>query len=135
MLWKLTTFLMTALVVVLCPLSLKATQFYGDEATAEVGTYEQPNEGTPVTFQAKFWGNSIIWEHETTSGYTIVRNDETNYWCYAVLSSTGDYTYSDSAVGINSPPPGISPHLRRSAVCLTQKDSLMAAIDAGMAEA
>ena len=39
-----------ALVVIFSPLSLYATQFYGDEATAPVATYEQPNEGTPVTF-------------------------------------------------------------------------------------
>ena len=47
----------------------------------------QPNEGTPVTFQAKIWGNSLLWEFETSSGYTIAKNSSTRYWCYAVLNS------------------------------------------------
>jgi len=82
-----------ALVLALCPFPVNATLFYGFEDTAPVMTYEQPNEGTPVTFNAKMWGNSLIWEHEDDDGYTIVKNYGTGYWCYAILneSSSNDW--------------------------------------------
>lgn len=92
-------------------------------------TYEQPNEGTPVTFDAKMWGNALLWEHEEENGYTIVKNYYTGYWCYAVLTSFGAYTHSDSAVGINNPPTGINPHLRRSSACLARIENLNDDID------
>jgi len=98
---------------------VQAIQNYGTEADAEVVTYTQPNEGTPITFDAKFWGDSFIWERETTSGYTIVEDEATGFWCYAVLNSAGYYIPSTLRVGIDNP--GTTPlHLRRSPACLAQ---------------
>ena len=62
----------------------QAIHNFGTEENAEVITLVQPNSGTPVTFDAKFWGNSLLWEQETTTGYTFVLNEVTGYWCYAV---------------------------------------------------
>jgi hypothetical protein len=116
MLKQLTITLMLAFAFVL---PAQAIQNYGPEATAEVVTYVQPNPGTPVTFDAKFWGNSLLWEQETTTGYTIVLNQVTGYWCYAVLNDAGYYIPSLLKVGIDNPD-GISQHLRRSTACLAQ---------------
>jgi len=90
-----------------------AYQLFGAEDIAPCVTYTQPDYyGTQ--FQAKLWGNSIWWEQETSDGYTIALNQATGYWCYAVLDSNGFYTHSTYRVGIDSPPPTIQPHLRRS---------------------
>jgi len=48
-----------ALTLALIPFTAGATQFYGSEQTESFETYQQPNPGTPITFQAKFWGNSM----------------------------------------------------------------------------
>ncbi len=102
----------TLMLVFAFVLPAQAIQNFGTEENAEVVTYVQPNEGTPVTFDAKFWGNTILWEQETTTGYTFVLNEVTGYWCYAVLNDAGYYIPSTLRVGIDSPT-GISQHLRR----------------------
>ena len=74
MLKQLTIILTLTLTFALIPFPVNATQFYGSEQTESFETYEQPNPGTPITFTAKFWGNSLVWEHEITNGYTIIKN-------------------------------------------------------------
>ncbi len=100
-------------------LPAKAIQNYGLETSVDTTTYMQPNSGTPVTFDGKFWGNSLCWERETLSGYTFVLNEVTGYWCYAILNDAGYYIPSSLRVGIDNPT-GISQHLRRSAACLAR---------------
>ena len=87
-------FIAAAIIFAVAARQARAIVSYGPEEGAEVVTYQQPNEGTPVTFQGKMWGNALFWEEETESGYTIVQNSSSGYWCYAVLNSAGDYTYS-----------------------------------------
>jgi len=115
-------------------LPAQAIQNFGTEENAEVVTYVQPNEGTPVTFDGKLWGNSLLWEQETTTGYTFVLNEVTGYWCYAILNSAGYYVPSLLEVGIDNPV-GISQHLRRSAACLVQIASLQDDFDDMVADA
>ena len=135
MLKQITITLLLALTLALAiALPVQAIQNYGTEADAEVVAYLQPNEGTPVTFDAKFWGNTILWERETTSGYTIVLNEATGYWCYAILSDAGNYISSSLKVGIDNPV-GITQHLRRSPECLAELASLLADFDAGITAA
>ena len=69
-----------ALALALIPFTASSMIHYGSEDSAPVITYQQPNPGTPVTFDAKMWGNALRWEHETTGGYTIVHNYGTGYW-------------------------------------------------------
>ncbi len=135
MLKQLTIILMPALLLTLAvALPVQAIQNYGTEASAEVITYTQPNQGTPFNFDAKFWGNTILWERETTTGYTVVLNEATGYWCYALLSSSGNYISSTLRVGIDNPD-GISQHLRRSAACLAQIASFQDDFDDMVADA
>jgi|GEM_PF-2214230 len=87
-----------------------AVLYYGDDSTTS-RTYIQPDGYTQ--FSARFWGNSVIWEFETESGYTIAQRRSDYYWCYAVLDVEGYYIASNYRVGLDEPI-GIPLHLRRS---------------------
>ena len=64
------------------------------------------------TFDARQWGDE--WNHgwETTEGYTILRDEASRYWVYAVRDDTGKLMKSLAPVGQNGPPTGVPPRLR-----------------------
>lgn len=68
---------------------------------------EQP-DGTK--FKARLWGDE--WNHgwETTKGYTILKDESTKAWFYAV-EKDGSLAPSNSKVG-KSAPPGVPKHIR-----------------------
>jgi len=85
--------------------TLSATNYYSG--------MRQVTQPDNVTFQACQWGDEFSWEHETDTGYTIIRNPSDSYYYYAILDSLGDYAPSNYKVGIDSPV-GIPQHLRRT---------------------
>jgi len=105
--------LIALIIAMILSTSAVAYQIYGTEDTAPWQTYTQPDY-YQTEFDAKMWGNSVWWEHEEENGYTIVFRPSNGFWTYAILDSSGYYTYSDYRVGIDALPPSIQPHLRRS---------------------
>jgi len=111
-------------------------ELYGSESEAAFVTYDQPISGTPVTtFEAKMWGDGFLWEHETDDGYTIVLNQTTGYWCYAVRDGYGYYVPSQYRVEIDAPPTWITTHLRRSNEAIDDLEDEREAIIAGFDDA
>ena len=55
-------------------------------------------------FTAKLWGDE--WSHgwETTEGYSIVFNESTKDWVYAIPNADGNLVSSKKVVGTDSPP-------------------------------
>ena len=62
-------------------------------------------------FTAKLWGDE--WSHgwETTEGYSIVFNETTKDWVYAIPNADGNLVSSKKVVGTDSPPI-VTKHLR-----------------------
>lgn len=73
-----------------------------------VFTLEQPNE---TSFQAHVAGDE--WGHwtETLDGYTIILDEASEYWMYAVIDAEGDLAPGSRAVDEGAPPSG-DRHLR-----------------------
>ncbi|MBC8484486.1 MAG: hypothetical protein H8D45_00390, partial [Bacteroidetes bacterium] len=63
-------------------------------------TFVQPNG---VEFVGKGWGDEFEFYWETKGGYRFLKNYETDFWCYAVISSDGSFKSSNYAVGIIDP--------------------------------
>ena len=63
-------------------------------------------------FTAKLWGDE--WSHgwETTDGYSIVFNETTKDWAYAIPNADGNLVSSKKVVGTDSPSIIIPKHLR-----------------------
>jgi hypothetical protein len=63
-------------------------------------------------FQAKRWGDERLNGKETEDGYSIVFDDVTQNWMYAIHDFEGWLVASSNTVGKDSPPVGIKPFLR-----------------------
>ena len=114
------------LVSLIMGLTTKATcyQIYGIEGGVDTKTYTQPDYAE-TTFDAVRWGNSIWWEMETTTGYTIIRNSSVSFWRYAILDTNGHYVPSNYRVGIDTLGGGITTHLRRSSAAEAELQDIL----------
>jgi len=62
-------------------------------------------------FQARQWGDERLHGWETPDGYTIVKDQQTGYWCYARKDGGGNLV--STGVRADGPPPaGLPEHLR-----------------------
>ncbi|MDS4058620.1 MAG: M6 family metalloprotease domain-containing protein, partial [Candidatus Contendobacter sp.] len=64
------------------------------------------------SFDARQWGDE--WHHgwETADGYTILRDEASRYWVYAVRDDAGRLMQSSATVGQEPPPAGVPRKLR-----------------------
>ena len=69
-------------------------------------------------FKARQWGDEWLNGWETTDGYSIVFDENTQDWTYAVTGIDGDLVSSFKAVGIDSAPHNIERKLRPSGTAL-----------------
>ncbi len=65
-----------------------------------------------TTFCAVLWGDERMHGWETADGYTIVREEKSGYWNYAVHAKDGSLKSSGSRVAIDPLPKGIKKRLR-----------------------
>lgn len=66
-----------------------------------------PQEAGPDV-QLVVWGDEFYARRETTSGYTVVFDQELGLYCYAQLDQG---RFRSTRVPITKPPPGVPPHL------------------------
>jgi hypothetical protein len=64
------------------------------------------------TIQARQWGDELLHGVETVDGYTIVFDEATQNWMYAIHDVEGKLVPSSNIVGKDSPPTGVKPSLR-----------------------
>lgn len=75
--------------------------------------FTQPDK---TEFTGRGWGDEFEFYWETEDGYRFVKNCETDFWCYAVLSEKGDFKASKFEVGkINPASVGIEKKMEFSA--------------------
>jgi M6 family metalloprotease-like protein len=96
----------TLLALAFCLLSV-ATALAGPAAPMTV-TLTQP-DGT--TFTAAPYGDEWANGMETVDGFTIVLDETSGYWCFAMLDDEGQLIPSSLRAGIDEPA-GSAPHLR-----------------------
>lgn len=80
-------------------------------AYSDARILSQP-DGT--TFAARLWGDEWSNGWETAEGYTILKDEVTRRWSYAVADVDGRLRASAQIVGKNSPPAGVMRSLRPS---------------------
>ena len=90
-------------------------------ANPSIHTLEQ-KDGT--TFTATLWGDE--WSHgwETTEGYSIIFDEPTQDWTYAIPDADGNLVSSAKVVGRDSPPDNIPEHLRPTGKAQLKIDTL-----------
>ena len=81
-------------------------------AVTSTRQFTQPDGST---FTARLWGDEKAHGWETMDGYTIVKDPETNYWCYARLQAGTGELLPAGIVGDESAKAGLSEHLRPAA--------------------
>lgn len=88
---------------------LSASPAFAVPAAPTIHALAQPDGRT---FDARQWGDE--WNHgwETAEGYSILRDEASRYWVYAVRDDTGKLMQSLAVVGQNQPPAGVPPRLR-----------------------
>jgi M6 family metalloprotease-like protein len=86
-----------------------ATPLFAIPASPALAWLEQP-DGT--RFQARQWGDEWLSGWETAEGYTVVRDDATGWWYFAVRSPEGALVAGAKAVGVEGPPQEVQRHLR-----------------------
>ena len=102
------TVFMLMLMVILCT----SLESFAYNIEMDWMTFQQPNG---IEFAGRGWGNEFEFYWETKEGYRFVKNYETGFWCYAVLSEQGDFRASDYPVGIaRSELVGVSKNLQFS---------------------
>ena len=72
-----------------------------------VQTFTQPDQSR---IDLRLWGDEYANGWETLDGYTVLHNEATGYWEYAVLSTSGALILSGQRVGVFAPTE--APHLR-----------------------
>lgn len=75
-------------------------------------TVKQPDGSE---FVGRTYGDEFEHKSITNAGYVYVKNSSTGWSYYAILNSKGDYSASNSRVGIDPPP--VQPNLERSKEC------------------
>jgi len=126
-------FITCMVLALVCTENCFGYEIYGSEESNEFQTYIQPDYyGTE--FEAKMWGDGIIWEQETDDGYTIISRGD-GYWCYAILDTAGYYVPSPYRVGIDQPPTWMSTHMRRSSSANNNLENMYVEFDDAVTEA
>ncbi|MEI6153687.1 MAG: M6 family metalloprotease domain-containing protein, partial [Deltaproteobacteria bacterium] len=78
-------------------------------ASSALHTLTQPDG---YTFQARLWGDEYYHGWETEDGYTIILDESSKTWFYAVNDAEGNLVLSQYAVGQAGPPEGLKKYLR-----------------------
>ena len=78
-------------------------------ASSALHTLTQPDG---YTFQARLWGDEYYHGWETEDGYTIILDEPSKTWFYAVNDAEGNLVSSQYAVSASPPPEGLEKHLR-----------------------
>ena len=76
-----------------------------------IHTLEQ-NDGNKFT--ARLWGDERSHGWESTDDYSILFDEKTKEWKYAITDADGKFVPSTKVIGIDAPPSNISKHLRPS---------------------
>ncbi len=75
-------------------------------------------DGTEI--MVRMWGDEFQHGYETTDGYTIVKDLDSQYWVYANKMQDGNQASSDLIVGKSSPE-GLEKHVRTPAALAAEK--------------
>ncbi len=105
---KLKCLLSATIVTVIVFAGLSATPALAGPPAPIVETLVQPDG---ATFEARQFGNEWVNGYETTAGYTVVQDEETGYWYYAIQDENGRLVPSNLRPDRDQPE-GIEPHLR-----------------------
>ncbi len=99
-------------------LALPASIALAVPAAPELLRLSQPDG---LTFRARQWGDEFNHGWETQDGYSIIRDQYSQAWVYALPSSTGELMESSAIVGRSPPPTGLARGLKPASAAMAQQ--------------
>ena len=84
------------------------------QAAPVVGEVLPLRQPDGATIQVRIWGDEFYTVVESLDGYTLIRDPQTGYVCYAGLSDDGDTLWSTGVAMAPTKPEGLdlAPHIR-----------------------
>lgn len=99
--------------------SLISNKAYSAPVMGEIFNLRQPDGST---VEVRIWGDEFYQVIESLDGYTLIRDPDTEFICYARLSHEGSELVSTKVcVGRNRDKLNIAPHIRISSPAVIQK--------------